>query len=79
MNWEEFRNNVAKEVLCAMVSQCYDKTKVKKQAALAVEYANELTRSLYLNDKDQLNASIVQEGEQWRKWSLNSMDRVTVL
>ena len=52
MNWEEFRNNVAKEVLCAMVSQCYDKTKVKKQAALAVEYANELTRSLYINDKD---------------------------
>ena len=49
MDWEEFRNNAAKEILCAMVAQCYDKERLEKQTKLAVEYANSLTRRLYLD------------------------------
>lgn len=52
MDWEEFRNNAAKDILCAMVSQCYDREKMEKQTKLAVEYANSLVRRLYLSKED---------------------------
>ena len=44
--WEDFRMEAAKDILCTMVGGGYGRGREKGQAALAVQYANELIEAL---------------------------------
>lgn len=46
IDWEAFRAETAKDILCAMVSGGYGQGRVQVQAQLAKEYADELIKQL---------------------------------
>ena len=45
-DWESFRAEAAKDILCAMVSGGYGQGRVQAQAQLAKEYVDELIKQL---------------------------------
>lgn len=45
-DWSAFRREVAKDILCEMVSGGYSKGREEAQASLAVDYADELIKQL---------------------------------
>lgn len=45
-DWEKFRREAAKDILCAMVGGGYGRGREKEQAKLAMEYADELIKQL---------------------------------
>lgn len=46
VDWSTFRREVAKDILCAMVSGGYEKGREASQAHLALDYADELIKQL---------------------------------
>ena len=44
--WDEYRREVAKDILCAMVGGGYGRGREEEQAHLAVQYADELIKAL---------------------------------
>lgn len=44
--WDEYRREVAKDILCTMVGGGYSRGREEEQAHLAVQYANELIKAL---------------------------------
>lgn len=45
-DWESFRNQAAKDILCAMIHGGYAESRIEHQSALAVRYATELVKRL---------------------------------
>lgn len=50
-DWDAFRREAAKDILCSMVSGGYGRGREKEQAKLAVEYADELIRQIWEDRK----------------------------
>lgn len=50
-DWEKFRREAAKDILCSMVRGGYGRGREKEQAKLAVAYADELIKRLW-EDKE---------------------------
>ena len=45
-DWQPFRNQAAKDILCSMIQGGYDYSRTKSQSELAIKYADELIRQL---------------------------------
>ena len=67
--WEIFRREVAKDILCAMVGGAYGRGREEEQAHLAVQYADELIKQL----KEKSNKRSVTY-ERWSKADAVSSD-----
>ena len=50
-DWEKFRREAAKDILCSMVRGGYGRGREKEQAKLAVAYADELIKRLWEDRK----------------------------
>lgn len=50
-DWEKFRREAAKDILCSMVRGGYGRGREKEQAKLAVEYADELIKRIWEDRK----------------------------
>lgn len=45
-DWQSFRNQAAKDILCAMIQGGYAESRIEHQSALAIKYADELIKQL---------------------------------
>ena len=45
-DWQSFRNQAAKDILCAIIQGGYDYSRTKSQSELSVKYADELIKQL---------------------------------
>ena len=45
-DWQSFRNQAAKDILCAMIQGGYAESRIEYQSKLAVGYDNELVKQL---------------------------------
>lgn len=45
-DWQSFRAEAAKDILCAMIQGGYDYSRTKSQSELSVKYADELIKQL---------------------------------
>lgn len=45
-DWQSFRNQAAKDILCTMIQGGYGQDRIEHQSELAVGYANELCNQL---------------------------------
>lgn len=45
-DWQSFRNQAAKDILCAMIQGGYAESRIEHQSALAIKYADELIKHL---------------------------------
>ena len=50
-DWEKFRREAAKDILCSMVRGGYGRGREKEQVKLAVAYVDELIRQLWEDRK----------------------------
>ena len=46
VDWQSFRAEAAKDILCAMIQGGYDYSRTKSQSELSVKYADELIKQL---------------------------------
>jgi len=51
-DWQAFRREAAKDILCAMVSGWYNWSRVKEHTELAVKYADKLIEQLRDDTED---------------------------
>ena len=45
-DWQSFRNQASKDILCAMIQGGYSQDRIEHQSALAIKYADELIKQL---------------------------------
>ena len=45
-DWQSFRNQAAKDILCAMIQGGYSQDRIIHQSGLAVQYTDELIKKL---------------------------------
>ena len=51
IDWQSFRNQASKDILCAMIQGGYAESRIEHQSALAVKYADTLI--LRLKEKEE--------------------------